>query len=248
MTGRLGIEMTSVTTANPRVLPSHVRQYSIRLDAHAANGADGWSEVTMPPELAGAAPRRQLRFRAGRYCALQALRLLAPDRPVASVPRAPNGAPIWPSGVIGSITHTDDFVSAAVVGVDRARAVGIDAEPVMSEERARRLAVVISWPCERALLCEAGFDRLTALTLVFSSKEAVFKCLHPVVGHVFGYHDVRWIGVDAAERTFTVRLARTLTREYPAGTTLTGRFDLDGRQVHTGMMIPSDAAPAARER
>ena len=240
--------MTGVATENPRVLPSHVRQYSIRLDPRAADGVDGWSEVPMPPELAAAAPRRRLHFRAGRHCAIEALRLLAPHRPVTALRRGPDGAPIWPSGVTGSITHTDDFVSAAVVDADRARSVGIDSEPVMSAERARRVAVVVSWPCELALLRDAGFDRLVALTLVFSAKEAVFKCLHPIVGHVFGYHDVRLIAVDPASRTFTVRIVRTLAPDYPAGTMLTGRYDVEERRVHTGIVIPNDAAPVRHER
>jgi enterobactin synthetase component D len=236
-------------TANPRVLPPHARQFSIRLDPHRPDGGiDGCGDVTMPPELHGAVPRRGLHFRAGRYCAIEALRLLEPERSVPTLPRDPNGAPVWPDGVTGSITHTDEFVSAAVVDASQARSVGIDSEPVIDADRARRVAVVVSWPCELALLRNAGFDRLVALTLVFAAKEAVFKCLHPLVGRIFGYHDVRVAGVDVANRTFTVRLVRTLSADYSAGTLLTGSFDVDDRGVHTGVVIPAGAAPARHER
>src|SRR5580692_9704966 len=53
--------------------------------------------------IASAAPPRMATFRAGRACARGALKELG-SRNVA-IPIGPSGAPIWPPGFVGSITH-----------------------------------------------------------------------------------------------------------------------------------------------
>nr|WP_284287855.1 hypothetical protein [Angustibacter aerolatus] len=59
--------------------------------------------------------------------ARQALRSLgvAP----APLPRGERGAPAWPLGVVGSITHCDGYRGAAVAAATECAAVGVDAEP-----------------------------------------------------------------------------------------------------------------------
>ncbi len=153
------------------------------------------------------------------------------------VGRTAAGAPLWPQGFVGSITHTDDFASAAVALTTDVVALGIDTERVMSEPRAREVGRVIAWPVELVPARAAGLTRLEALTLVFSAKESIFKCVHPRVGRMFAFHDVRLIDVDAAARTFSARMATTLSREFPAGTVLEGGFEIDGDWIHTGMCL-----------
>jgi enterobactin synthetase component D len=218
---------------NPSVLPAAVRQCSVEI----GEVSDLFDGVRLPPELARSVPRRQVQFRAGRFCASQALTSLT-HRMVADVPRGNGGAPEWPAGVVGSITHTDGFASAAVGHLVEVTAVGIDTEPVMAPARARSVVSAVAWPCELAQARDAGCNREEALTLVFSAKESIFKCLFPSVGRRFGFHDVRILRVDGGTRIFAARLVTTLTGRLIAGTEVQGRFELDGRYVHTGVALP----------
>lgn len=71
--------------------------------------------------------RRQREFATARSCARTALaRLGVPPVPVLASPR---GAPRWPAGVVGSITHCDGYRAAAVAYTRDVVSLGIDAEP-----------------------------------------------------------------------------------------------------------------------
>ena len=66
------------------------------------------------------------------------------------------------------------------------------------------------------------------LTIVFSAKEALFKCLYPEVGHVFDFLDVALSNVDPANGRITFDLRRDLSAEWRRGATVPGRFAADG--------------------
>ena len=227
----------TVTGRNPAVLPDVVKQFHTVLTLNSDVGDAPWDEIELPAGLREATAKRQLHFRAGRYCALRALEALE-GRPVRTVPpRTAGGAPMWPAGVTGSITHTDDFVWAAVARISQVEALGIDTERIMSADRAARVSGAIAWPSELAHARAIGCDRLEALTLVFSAKEAIFKCLYGKVGRVFDYRDVRIVAAEANSRTFTARIVRTLSDDFPAQTILQGHFEIDRHWMHTGTVL-----------
>jgi enterobactin synthetase component D len=224
--------------ARGAILPAGTEQFSLAFDVQQAL-VDGavFEGIPMPAELHEATAGRRLQFLAGRFCAMEALRRLDPRRPPTTIGRTERGTPMWPSGVVGSITHTGGFVSAAVARADEARSLGIDSERIVTSEQARRVSTHVSWPSELMHGRQAGLDRLQSITLVFSAKEAIFKCLHPLIGAMFYYHDVRIEGIDAATRMFRARLVKTLSSEFPAGMFVEGRFDVSESLVHTGMCL-----------
>lgn len=227
------------TDRNPAVLPEFVQQCSRVLPANdIGQWSHPWDDIEVPAALREATAKRQLHFRAGRYCALRALEALEGYRVSTVPPRTAGGAPIWPAGITGSITHTDDYAWAAVARTSQVEALGIDTERIMSSDRAARVSPAIAWPSELAHARSVGCDRLEALTLVFSAKEAIFKCLYGKVGRVFDYRDVRIVKV-AADGTFTSRIWRTLSEQFPAQILLHGRFEINGSWVHTGMVLSS---------
>ena len=193
--------------------------------------------IAMPLELARAVPRRQAQFRAGRYCAMKALEAI--DRRFAGhdVRRAASGAPVWPDGVTGSITHTDDFAAAAVAPSVDTASLGIDTERIMSSAQAAQVADLVASEREVAEVCRAGLSRLEAVTLAFSAKESIFKCLHPITGRYFDFRDVRIDSVDAHGKTFTARLVQTLSPSFRAESTLQGGFEIEAPWVHTGIAL-----------
>jgi enterobactin synthetase component D len=223
--------------ASSTLLPRQARQVRLYLGQPLPREL---GSIALPEELHRAVPRRQLQFRAGRYCAMRAMEAL--DRRFAGcqVRRGANGAPLWPETLTGSITHTDDFVSAAVARTTDTMALGIDTERIMSEPQARQVRDLLAWPHEVACASDAGMSPLEALTLVFSAKESIFKCLHPMTGQFFDFHDVLVDGVDGRAHTFAARLVRPLSQRLPARTQLLGRFQMEAPWVHTAMSLPSD--------
>ena len=179
------------------------RQFSLHLDRPLPAEVQ---RVVVPSVLSRAVPRRQAQFRAGRYCAMRALEALDAGIDQRHVDRAPSGAPIWPVGVTGSITHTDDFASAAVASTTAVVSLGIDTERIMSEQQAREVGHLVASSMELEHCRAAGIGSPAAVTLVFSAKESIFKCLHPLVGRMFEFDDVRLVGVDAAMQTFRAEL------------------------------------------
>jgi 4'-phosphopantetheinyl transferase EntD len=135
---------------------------------------------------AGAERRRE--FAAARRCARRALAALGAPA-VAVLPDA-DGAPVWPAGVVGSLTHCPGYRAAAAGRSETFRGLGIDAEPhiplplavddliLRAEERARLRTLNAARPHVR-------WDRL-----VFSAKEAVYKAWFPLTRRWLGFEDV----------------------------------------------------------
>ncbi len=135
--------------------------------------------------VAAAVPRRRHQFAAGRRLAREAL----VDLGRAPVPILPGerGAPTWPAGVVGSVTHCDGYVAAALGETSRLQGLGIDAEPAapLPPTVLERIASATerTWLAERsAARPEVAWDRL-----LFCIKEAVFKAWYPVHGTSPGF-------------------------------------------------------------
>ena len=71
--------------------------------------------ILYPEEAASikrAVPKRWREFTAGRLCAREALRRLGIERHPILV--GEHREPLWPSGVVGTLSHCDDCYGAAV--------------------------------------------------------------------------------------------------------------------------------------
>lgn len=180
--------------------------------------------LPLPEPLRRAVAKRRCEFLVGRYCAQGALAALGlPHQEVAfNADRSPG----WPAGVVGSITHTDGVVLAAVAPTGALRGLGVDAEVVMALESARTIGPQIATADELVGLARAcpelEWERL--LTLVFSAKEALYKCLYPRVGRYFGFEAARIESIDVAGGSFRVRVLEELAPELPSGLLLQGSF------------------------
>ena len=143
--------------------------------------------VLFPQEqqlVAQAVDKRVRDFTAGRTCARHALSMLglSPRALLCGSAREP----LWPDGVIGSLTHCEGYWAAAVAPRIRLRGLGIDAEPherlpggvagqVLSSLERRRIGALPEGVC---------WDRL-----LFSAKESVYKAWYPQTGRWLGFED-----------------------------------------------------------
>ncbi|MFD5778600.1 4'-phosphopantetheinyl transferase [Streptomyces sp. NPDC126933] len=152
--------------------------------------------------MAGRRPRRQAQFATARACARRSLAELG--LPPAPLLPGAGGAPRWPAGVVGSITHCDGYRAAVVARSAEVAALGIDAEP--AEPLPRGVLGLVASDSERAALerLAAGSPELCWDRLLFSAKEAVYKAWYPSAERWLGFADadVRF----APSGTFTARL------------------------------------------
>jgi 4'-phosphopantetheinyl transferase EntD len=150
-----------------------------------------------------AVEKRRREFTTARVCARAALAKLGLP-PVPIVPGL-RGAPQWPAGIVGSITHCAGYRAAAVARSTEIVTIGVDAEPngVLPDG----VLGVISSADERAWVTDlmnsvrdVCWDRL-----LFSAKESVYKAWFPLTSRWLGFEDA-FIEVDPADGTFTARL------------------------------------------
>ncbi len=182
--------------------------------------------------VARAVIARRLEFATGRTCARRALRRLnLADAPILCGRRR---EPLWPEGIVGSITHCAGYRAAAVALVRDAIAIGIDAE----QHAALPAGVLerISLPQERTWLASAAvhWDRL-----LFSAKESLLKACFPLLQRALGFGEVQ-VRFDSARGAFQARL---LGKHEPALLPC----ELQGRYlVRDGLIVTAVIVPAAR--
>jgi len=225
---------------SPPLLPAYVAQVSACFPAGGgAEAEDAPFGVRLPASMARALPKRRLEFAAGRRCAARAVAAILPGF-AGEIETAPDRAPCWPAGVLGSITHAGGFASAAVAPAARARGVGIDTEVVAAPEVARAVRDVVlnaaDAPAPPGVLSTPGLTDEVAFTLVFSAKESVFKCLYPIVRRMFFFEHVA-VTLVPGQPAFRAVLLSDLGADLPAGFTLAGRYAVAPPFVHTGVVL-----------
>jgi enterobactin synthetase component D len=221
---------------SPVVLPAFAVQHSVMLPAVPdERPLQPWIEL--PPQLGKASFKRKAEYLAGRYCAQQAIHRLAPQLP-PDIPITAAGLPSWPDRIVGSITHAGGFASAAVALRKDAVGIGIDCESLMTRNVALEISALVATPSELATtMAQTRLDQNDALTLLFSAKEAVFKCLYPLTGLFFTFLDIEVVVAGTAPCRFGARVPAAYLPQHPPVPELSGAFELDGSYCHTGIAL-----------
>jgi 4'-phosphopantetheinyl transferase EntD len=180
---------------------------AIRAPAPAAEGSAGAARGREPrggtPTWAAAASaRRRSELASGRALARAALALLG--LPASPIPAGKRGEPLWPAGVVGSITHCRGYRACALAPSSALTALGIDAEPdaPLPERVLRRLASgreidVIAAARERAVGLTRPRGEPPALDrLLFCVKEAAYKAWYPLGRGPLGLDAVELCALD----------------------------------------------------
>jgi 4'-phosphopantetheinyl transferase EntD len=180
--------------------------------------------VLFPEEekvIANAVSARRRDYTTVRTCARACLERLGYP-PVPILPGI-GGAPSWPAGVLGSMTHCVGYAAAAVSRAAGISAIGIDAEPdaplpdgvlglIATSVEQNRLAVMGPEPGRTStssalIVTQQESDDPNWDRLLFSAKESVYKVWFPLVGEWLDPQETE-ILFHPHERTFTALLCR----------------------------------------
>jgi 4'-phosphopantetheinyl transferase EntD len=172
----------------------------------SAEAFDDSAVVALFPEeeevVARAVDKRRREFATARGCARRALATLG--LPPAAIVPGERGAPAWPSGVVGSMTHCDGYRASAVALERNVRTVGLDAEP--NGPLPDGVLKVIATPAEIDWLDGAPpasgvcWDRL-----LFSAKESIYKAWFPLTRRWLDFEEAV-VTPDPDAGTFDARL------------------------------------------
>jgi 4'-phosphopantetheinyl transferase EntD len=202
--------------------------------------------ATLFPEeeaaVARAVDKRRREFTTARACARRALATLGlPPVPILPGER---GAPSWPPGVVGSMTHCDGYRAAAVASKDKARTIGLDAEP--NGPLPDGVLEAVATPAEIAWLQRMAGDASGVHwdRLLFSAKESIYKAWFPLTRRWLDFAEAV-VTPDPDAGTFTARLC--VPGPVVDGRTLTGfagRWIVSRGLVATAITVMT-ATPAA---
>ena len=193
-------------------------------------------------QLGNVGPHRHRDFTGGRACARRALHSLGELYPPALL-KLDDRQVRWPSGYVGSITHTRGYVAAAVASHHDIQSIGIDAE---LEHRAKEsIWKAIMTPSEIDWVNTLPTDlKLPAATLLFSARESYYKCQFTISRSWVGFHDV-YVTLDHPDSwmtnqpnlhgQFTVHPIKKLPLE---GTAWSGTFYWASPLILTAMTLP----------
>ncbi|GAA1643086.1 4'-phosphopantetheinyl transferase family protein [Actinoplanes couchii] len=178
--------------------------------------------------IASAVEVRRREFVTARRCAREALVRLG--HPPVAIRPGPKREPLWPAGVVGSLTHCQGYRAAVVARSSEVVSAGVDAEP--HGPLPDGVEESIALPEERAMLARLAaahpgthWDRL-----LFSAKESVYKAWYPMAKCWLGFEDAR---LDVSpDGTFT---AHILISGGPS--TFAGRHLVDRNLVVTAVTV-----------
>lgn len=193
--------------------------------------------VLHPAELRyvrDAVRHRKREYAAGRACARAGLAELGISD--VTLLSGDDRLPIWPPGIAGSITHTNSYCAAAIVPTDLARSIGLDAEP--NEPLDPELFPYVCSPSELLWLgarARSEQDQGRLAKLLFSIKEAVFKCQYPITRRYLEFDEVQVI-LDLNSAAFRAGVA---SHESLNGLSFSGNYLLTPDLILAGVLFPT---------
>lgn len=185
--------------------------------------------LPFPESLNKAVSKRRAEYLASRLCVRHALSqldiegfLLANDR---------DRAPIWPQGIIGSLSHTHHRISLLLAKATSEKILGVDCEQIMQQQTAEEMQSMIATAQEMTVLRHSGLPFATALTVAFSLKESLYKALFPQLRQFMSFDAAEIMSCAPNAEQVTLRLTQTFADGFVAGREFSGRVLLEQDEV-----------------
>ncbi len=119
----------------------------------------------------------------------------------------------------------------------------------MPHERASRLqSKIASDPYEQKILSTFSQDhRLpleSALTLIFSAKESVYKCFNPLIHEPMSFEDVILTRIDNQTSTFEMEIQRERSAIFARKGLIQGQFFIKSNKIFTSIILLKNDIPS----
>lgn len=187
-------------------------------------------DIPCPSHLARAVDKRRAEYLVSRYGLQQALATFGVERFLLG--NATDRAPLWPAGIVGSLSHSHQQVCALVTH-DQEMLLGVDCEQIMSISAANEIQNMVINQQERELLAQIPIAFNVALTVVFSLKESLYKALYPRLKQWMDFSAVEVVQCSSDLQYLSLRLTQTFSAQTVAGRVFAGRCVLQCGWVQT---------------
>jgi len=166
-----------------------------------------------PLKIAQARVERKNEYLCGRVLAQAVLNHhFGLDQPITSMYEP---LPIWPSHVLGSISHSQNKLIVALSS--NAVYLGIDIEHLVTSEFAQESAHFILTPSEFDLwknkACEF-FDFAHYVSLIFSIKESLYKAVYPTAKQYIDFLEASIVDINFENQTLTLTFLPEIQQRY----------------------------------
>ncbi|RBW41712.1 hypothetical protein DS885_15975 [Psychromonas sp. B3M02] len=187
--------------------------------------------IAMPTALQNAVAKRKSEFLAGRYLAKIAMKELGYEGINIEIDQ--HKAPIWPLGLLGSISHSNNIARCVATKSQNIHFLGIDIEHWLSTADAHCLVdnIVVEADEYQMMLPHISFEQ--AVTLIFSAKESLYKAIFKEFGHYIDFHAAKVTKLDFTTKQLTLVLCQYLSDTMYMGRQFICQFSLCERSVTT---------------
>jgi len=202
---------------------------------------DGWFDELTPVEkkqIGDVCEKRYSEFAAGRS---QARQLIASLTGVAETLLIGSyRQPLWPKEVIGSISHSDEYCAVAVAPKSVLDGLGLDVEPF--EDLDTDVAEVVLTDAEHASTAEIDAQLIRsgaepmggkAHKLIFSIKEAIYKCCYPKVQAFIDFKQCN-VSLDVASQSYQAMIDCQDAKGNPVHMEISGKWLIEFGHIFAG--------------
>lgn len=193
----------------------HLKVSHFRIRLNAKSSLEDFLDVPIPEALVKSIESRKIQFAAGRACAYRCLQAFGRYKKGDEIPIGNHGVPIWPPGILGSITHTRYLARAALAdcnGLDSQEiaklGLGIDSEVIMPQTVADRVSRMVLTEKDQELMAQTRtLEGRIFVTCAFSLKESLYKALHPIFPEIpIGFRSIEVVSIQLDKKEFIARL------------------------------------------
>lgn len=183
-----------------------------------------------------AVEKRKREFRAGRHCAHAAINTLlnssVNDHNPITV--APSRQACWPTGVVGSISHSGTHCSAIAASTHKYLSLGHDVEK--AKELESNVHKMICTKKELSSIARHKGSNLPLTTIIFSAKESIHKTYSPINGHMLDFLDAE-IELDLENQRFKATIINPELNPKVSIPFLAGAFAVSDGYIYTGIYL-----------
>ncbi|PTV49663.1 4'-phosphopantetheinyl transferase family protein [Acinetobacter seifertii] len=166
-----------------------------------------------PLKIAQARVERKNEYLCGRVLAQAVLNHhFGLDQPITSMHEP---LPIWPSHVLGSISHSQNKLIVALSS--HAIYLGIDIEHWVTSEFARESAHLVLTSSEFDLWKNKAaefFDFARYVSLIFSIKESLYKAVYPTAKQYIDFLEASIVDINFENQTLTLTFLPEIQQRY----------------------------------